>query len=1140
MTMQKLLVGLADRSDKCSFYFSRVKTIEGNAQGEEVLNYLSSPYENISQKLKLVMSTALATVIMAPVAYAQEAPEAITTETDDEIVVTGIRSALKEARDLKRNADTAVDSITASDVSTLPDLSVAEALARIPGVVAQKFDLTNANAGDFPSTEGGNNLIRGLAFVRSEFNGRETFSANGGRALDFGTVAPELIGSVNVYKNVTADITEGGIGGTIDLRTIEPFDKKGKFLTATVDGTYLDFRDTISPDLTVTAGNRWDGKRGEFGLLGSFAHSELDTRLDNFQLAQFAAVDDFELDPTNPFDVTSTGEHFLLPLGYQLRTNEIDRERQSYYVAGQWQNNEDTFKATAKYFRIENDINRVERTSEYFANAEQQIDGGTRIVGDLTTTPFTSSGVAQCSTITAGFPNDSCLEGNPGFGFRPVSGLYESGVISNSFRDWTDARGARHQNTAINTDSNSSTEDLSLNVQWRPADKWFVNVDAHKTRSEFQQQQLWGVTNFYSDFSFSGISNSGFPQITLVPDAGNNTFRRFRDGTVRGPDWTGATLAANPAAIPTDVSDPAANFLLSAADQFSENEGEAWAVKADVHREFEGDGWFDSIQFGARFSEREQTNQNAGLNWGSLSPAWAGEFGSTHLQVSEAQIDGEVVDYSDFFGGGVFAPDSQSQFVFVPSDLLADYDSFVNGIFTDPLLFVANGQTGIQNQVVNGGFVNPVTGETGVYSGSWVPLLQNGVVDYANRGSTNAVVEEVTALYGRLDFGNEFGNGSSLEGNIGLRYVKANVSGSGGIDYIPIALDPTDPNNLSNQFTPEAVAFLGQADVTQDGEFNSVEHWLPSVNVKYNLNDESLIRLAASKNITRPNISQLNPGRTRVAAQAFPTGDPDPVSGERMVIDVINTSINEFGGNPNLLPIESWNFDLGFEHYFGEDNYFSVTGFYKDISNNIATDVETLGFVTLDGDNVPILFIGDQNQDDATFTGVEVAYQHFFDDLPGLWSNFGLQANYTYIDADTNAPLAVVDANADGLPDSDERIFRFGVDNFLGTSAHTGNLVGIYQDDQFEFRLAYNYRSDFLVSYSDQITGNPIFVEGEGVLDGSAKWDINDHFQVRLQVSNILGNETVLFQQIDQAGQSFPRSTFKSDRRIKFGVRFQY
>ena len=1091
---------------------------------------LTELYSNLPTKLMLAGTTALAGVFLVPKAYAQDtSPNTVIEEVeDDEIVATGIRQALRDARDLKRNADTAVDSITASDVSTLPDLNVADALARIPGVVAQRFDLTNSNAGDFPSTEGGNNLIRGLSFVRSEFNGRETFSANGGRALDFGTVAPELIGSVNVYKNVTADLTEGGIGGTIDLRTVEPFDKTGAFIAATADGTYTDFRENVTPDFSVNAGNRWSGSRGELGLLGSFVHSELDTRLDNFQLAQLAALNSFE-DPETGV-VTNTDEFFAVPLGYQLRTNEIDRERQSYYVAGQWKNHADTFKATAKYFRIENDVNRVERTTEYFANAEQQLDGGTRIVGDFTSTPFSSSGIAQCSTITANFPNDSCTEtgSNP---FQPVVGLYESGVISNSFRDWTEARGARHQNTAINSDSESTTEDLSLNVQWKPAEDWYVTADLHKTDSKSKEQQLWGVTNFFSDLSFSGIGD-GFPEITLVPDPGNNTFRRFRDGTVSGPGWDGATVNPDAASIPTDFSDDAANFLLSAADSFTDNEGDAWAIKGDIRREFDNDGWFDAIQFGARYSEREQTNRETGLNWGSLSPAWAGGFGTSHAQVSESQIDGEVVDFTDFFNGGVFAEDSQSQFVFVPSDLLANYDNFVSAIFTDPLLFTNNGEIGFANQVVNGSTVNPVTGQIGIFSGNWFPLLQNGNVNFGDE--VNTITEDVTAFYGRLDFGNEFSNGSSLEGNVGLRYTDATVSGIGGIEF-----DSLD-GDTSLTFTPEAVAFSNQESVRVEDEFNSVDHWLPSLNLKYNLNDESLIRLAASKNITRPNINQLNALRTRNVVQAFPVGDPDPVTGERTIIDVVNTSVNEFGGNPNLVPIESWNFDLGFEHYWGDENYFSVTGFYKDISNNITTDVETIDFVTLDGDNIPILFIGDQNQDDATFTGVEIAYQHFFDELPGLFSNLGLQANYTYIDADTNAPVGIVDANGDGQPDSDERIFRFGVEDFLGTSESTANVVGIYQDEQFEFRLAYNYRSDYLVSYSDQITGNPIFVEGEGVLDGSAKWDINDNVQIRFQVSNILGNETELYQQIDAEGQDFERGKVKSDRRLKFGVRFQY
>jgi hypothetical protein len=177
----------------------------------------------------LVGSSVLAMAIASAIAQAQDqAQQKEQTESatgaekktgDDDlttVVVTGIRAALQSAAEIKRNSDTFVDSITASDVTSLPDLSVAEALQRVPGVTVSRFPTGGASP-DFPSPEGRGNLIRGLGFVRSEFNGRDAFSANGGRALDWSSIPPELVGGVDVYKNQSADLIEGGIGGTINL-----------------------------------------------------------------------------------------------------------------------------------------------------------------------------------------------------------------------------------------------------------------------------------------------------------------------------------------------------------------------------------------------------------------------------------------------------------------------------------------------------------------------------------------------------------------------------------------------------------------------------------------------------------------------------------------------------------------------------------------------------------------------------------------------------------------------------------------------------------------------------------------------------------------------------------------------------------
>ena len=103
------------------------------------------------------------------------------------------------------------------DIGALPDRSVTEALQRIPGVSISRF-AAGADPDHF-SIEGSGVVVRGLPQVRSELNGRDTFSANSGRFLSFSDVPPELLGGVDVYKNQSAEMIEGGLAGTVNLRT---------------------------------------------------------------------------------------------------------------------------------------------------------------------------------------------------------------------------------------------------------------------------------------------------------------------------------------------------------------------------------------------------------------------------------------------------------------------------------------------------------------------------------------------------------------------------------------------------------------------------------------------------------------------------------------------------------------------------------------------------------------------------------------------------------------------------------------------------------------------------------------------------------------------------------------------------------
>ena len=140
------------------------------------------------------------------------------------LTVNGYSNSLNRAQEIKRYADTVVDAISAQDAGSLPDTSVTEALKRVPGIAVSAFGV--AADPDHFSIQGSDISLQGLPYTSTLFNGREVFSAGGGQGLNFFTVSPELIGSVVVSKNQTADMIEGGIAGSIDLNTRKPFDSK--------------------------------------------------------------------------------------------------------------------------------------------------------------------------------------------------------------------------------------------------------------------------------------------------------------------------------------------------------------------------------------------------------------------------------------------------------------------------------------------------------------------------------------------------------------------------------------------------------------------------------------------------------------------------------------------------------------------------------------------------------------------------------------------------------------------------------------------------------------------------------------------------------------------------------------------------
>ncbi|WP_229796461.1 TonB-dependent receptor [Thermomonas carbonis] len=280
------------------------------------------------------LALGIALLIAAP-AMAQDAGADDKKATDlDKVTVTGIRGSVQKAQDIKRESDTFVDSVTALDIGALPDRSVTETLSRIPGVTIDRF-LSVGDPEHF-SAEGGGVQVRGLTQVRSELNGRDSFSASGGRSLSFGDVPSELMAGVDVFKNQKADMIEGGLGGTVNLRTFMPFDFEGQKIGASMSGNYGDFIKEWKPSISGLYSNRWKTEGGgEFGILVDIAHSELATRTDGLFVRPFFR------NSNNDLDGNGSNEALWLPRGADWRTLEYERKRDGAYVALQWRPNAD-------------------------------------------------------------------------------------------------------------------------------------------------------------------------------------------------------------------------------------------------------------------------------------------------------------------------------------------------------------------------------------------------------------------------------------------------------------------------------------------------------------------------------------------------------------------------------------------------------------------------------------------------------------------------------------------------------------------------------------------------------------------------------------------------------------------------------
>ncbi|MEH6595769.1 MAG: TonB-dependent receptor [Colwellia polaris] len=336
------------------------------------------------------------------------------------------------------------------------------------------------------------------------------------------------------------------------------------------------------------------------------------------------------------------------------------------------------------------------------------------------------------------------------------------------------------------------------------------------------------------------------------------------------------------------------------------------------------------------------------------------------------------------------------------------------------------------------------------------------------------VSEDITSLYADFTFGYDVGD-MPLTVNIGARYSTTDVNAAAVQSDIANVVPTTDQTLFSNVFGPAN-------DINESGSYSNL---LPSVNVKLGLQDDMVLRFAVYDSLTRPTLSQLSPATTY--------NEPR------------RQNLTAQGGNPNLKPFTSENWDISYEWYYSDASLFSFAFFHKEVDDFIVTSTSAETFTLADrtgpdfacegancsdadelnGEQEVYTVTRPQNTESITVTGYEIALTHIFE------NGFGFTANATIVDSDQE------------LGDDPTKAFAL---EGLGDSQ---NLIMFYEADTWQARVAYNNREGFLRLVDNGFNGEPVNTETFGQWDVSASYDVNENISVFFEGINVTEEELV-------------------------------
>lgn len=929
-----------------------------------------------------LLTTAIG--FLSPTTFAQTNSAQTSQASDDQIEfveVTGIRYSQRSALDRKKEMGTMSDSLVAEDIGAFPDKNIAEALQRIPGI-----QLSRDNG------EGATVSIRGVDpdLLRVEMNNVGAMGMGGSRAVDFRDMASELVKSLDVIKGSEARLTEGGIGGTIQVNTRKPNEFKENFLSASVEGQYNDIIGDVMPKFNVTGVYKPTDRLGvlvnvtgsdKTTILHAVRNTEWNRLADYDNSPEKTAVDSKYASVTNASDCAT----------YSVAADRTACQKQWWDFSpqtpryGSWERAEKRISANTMIdYQFTDNLNayvgytynKRDKTA-HDTNIQLDTSNANRFVPGTTVVDDKHNLIGFEAAHTANVTNRTL-----NFAWDQISEMIETGFEFKS--DNIDVTGL--------IASSKADQDI---------DSREANIDAKNLRGitvNLNQQGLPDIDFSNAYFYTAATPNDQSNKFELNDLANYNNRTRFK---------------YNPL-----------------TDKTTEDMG-----KLDVV--FRPDSeFFKSFRVGIQSTKQGFVNTNQEFN--IIRDQGVAYNGSVWTQQDHANVVAGNIEYlSGFFKGhdlDVYAPNG--------------YATLNTDGFIDALRAATN-----ENQTRR---------------------------DIDQKVGNYDVEVETFAGYIQADFATEVG-GMPLYGNVGVRSVTTDTAANGDVNIRVMydengpVIDPVSGLYLDGVWavdeTDHPEYFKGRKTV--DGDYNDT---LPSLNVTLGLIPQTLeLYVGAAKVMARPRIADIN---VNASCNLY----------RNKLAEVDGRPSTCSSGNPRLEPFRATQTDIALTWYPDENSIVSAVYFTKDITS-----------WTLDRDvSYDVDFFGDGRLWDVTqkvngegvkVKGVELQASTAFTWLPGFWSGFGGSANYTYLESkDVGLYNQLTGAE---LP-------------FPSQSKHSYNLTAFYETDVWSARMAYNYRDDFLSNPADR-SGNPVFTEAAGYLDGKFSYDFGNNFKLHFDARNLTG-----------------------------------